>query len=52
MKSFYCLVPAILFLVALVAFWGYPISRRYAAEVRAELDERKRAVAAGAGERE
>jgi Na+/melibiose symporter-like transporter len=46
MKSCYCLVPAVLFLVALVAFWGYPISRGYAAKVRAELDERKRAAAA------
>jgi Na+/melibiose symporter-like transporter len=36
------LVPAVLFLVALLVFWSYPISRRYAEEVRAELDTRRR----------
>jgi glycoside/pentoside/hexuronide:cation symporter, GPH family len=38
MKTFYSVVPAVFFLAALFVFWSYPISRRYAEEVRAELE--------------
>ncbi len=49
MKAFYCVVPAMFFLIAFLVFWRYPISRRFATQVRAELDDRRRAAAA-AGE--
>ena len=45
MKLSYCAVPAAFSLLALLVFLGYPITRRYAQEVRAELDARKRAAA-------
>jgi glycoside/pentoside/hexuronide:cation symporter, GPH family len=46
MKSSYCLVPALFFLASFLVFWRYPIGRRFATQVRAELDERRRAAAA------
>ncbi len=47
MKLSYCAVPAMFSLVALAVFIRYPISRRYAQEVRAELDARKLVASAG-----
>jgi GPH family glycoside/pentoside/hexuronide:cation symporter len=49
MKTFYSAVPAAFFLLAFWVFYRYPIGRRVATEVRAELDARRRAAAA-AGE--
>jgi glycoside/pentoside/hexuronide:cation symporter, GPH family len=46
MKTFYSAVPAVFFLLAFWVFFKYPISRRLATEVRAELDERRRAATA------
>jgi GPH family glycoside/pentoside/hexuronide:cation symporter len=51
MKTFYCVVPAVLFLLAFFVLYSYPISRRVATEVRAELNERRRAAAAAREER-
>ncbi len=45
MKLSYCAVPAFFSMLALGVFAGYPISRRVAHEVRAELDARKQAAA-------
>jgi len=43
MKLSYCAVPALFSLLALGIFFRYPITRRVAQEVRAELDARKAA---------
>jgi glycoside/pentoside/hexuronide:cation symporter, GPH family len=49
MKTFYSIVPAIFLLLAFWVFYKYPISRRVATEVRAELDARKLAESSGQG---
>ncbi len=45
MKLSYCVVPAVFSTCALLVFIRYPITRRMAQEVRAELDARKQAEA-------
>jgi GPH family glycoside/pentoside/hexuronide:cation symporter len=47
LKLSYCVVPAVFFLAGLVVFFRYPISRDFAARVRAELDVRRHAAQGG-----
>jgi len=41
MKVLYCLLPAVLYLVAVIIFQKFPITREVHADIRKKLDERK-----------
>jgi Na+/melibiose symporter-like transporter len=49
LKFLFAMFPSIFYLSACAIIWNYPITEERHAEMRAELEEKNRAVALGAG---
>jgi|TARA_B100001105_G_scaffold253327_1_gene246651 Na+/melibiose symporter-like transporter len=49
LKFLFAMFPSIFYLSACAIIWNYPITEERHAEMRAELEEKNRVVALGAG---